>query len=86
MPSGPSRLPPAVVLGSDRLTKARLTVLAALVAIAVLAIVVGDPLAHPQAGAGEDGARSLEGVPRLAELVALVIAFILALPPSDASE
>lgn len=70
-----------VKLGSGRLTKRRLLVVAGLVLVAVVAILLGDPLAHPEAGTHPTGARGLTGVSRIAELIGIAIAFVLALPP-----
>lgn len=74
---------PPVKLGSGRLTKRRLLVVAGLVLVAVVAILLGDPLAHPEAGTGPEGARGVTGVPRIAEIVGIAIAFVIALPPRE---
>lgn len=66
---------------ADRLTRKRLIAVGILVAIALAAIVVGDPLMHPGEGAQADGQRGMVGIPRLVWFSALAIAFILALPP-----
>jgi hypothetical protein len=67
----------------DRLTPLRVSALAALVGLAVAAVVLGDPLAHPTVGPQGDGTRAVGGLPRTAELLALAIAFVVALPPRD---
>lgn len=75
-----------MVFDSDRLTKTRLVLVAGLLALAALAILVGDPLAHPEAGGPDGGTKGLTGIPRLAEFIGLIIAFILAFPPSKSSD
>lgn len=70
----------------DRLTTKRLAAVAVLLAISMAAIVLGDPLAHPEEGAQADGQKGLAGMPRIVELSAVAIAIILALPPSKRTE
>lgn len=68
---------------SDRLTVRRLALVGAILLVAGILIALGDPLAHAEAGAQDDGTRGLTGVPRVAELAALVVAFVLAMPPRE---
>lgn len=71
---------------TDRLTARRLALVAAILVLAGGLIAIGDPLAHGEAGDQDSGERGLTGVPRIAEVTALVVAFILAMPPSEPRE
>lgn len=67
----------------DRLTPKRLALVGVLLAVAIASIVLGDPLAHGGVGAQEGGQRGVGGFPRIAELVAIAVAFVIAWPTGD---
>lgn len=70
----------------DRSTVQRVALVGAGLLVAGVLIVLGDPLAHAGAGARDDGTRGLTGVPRIAELAALVVAVVIAMPPRETGD
>lgn len=60
----------------------RLIAIAAILAVALLLTLIGDPLLHPGQGVQSTGERGVTGS-RVAELAALLIAFIIAWPPRE---
>lgn len=64
-----------------RLTKRRLALIAAILAVTTILVVVGTPLSHPTTGSQETGERGIGGSGRVVEVAAILIAFILAWPP-----
>jgi hypothetical protein len=63
-----------------------LLVLAAIGIATVALIVLGDPLAHPETGAGSGGERGIGGGSRLVEIAAILAAFVLAFPSCSSED
>lgn len=71
---------------SERLTAKRLAVVGVLIAIAAIAVAVGDPFAHNEAGEQTDGQVGLSEMPKIVWFTGLAVAFILAMPPRPARD
>lgn len=67
----------------DRLTRKRIAAIAIIVAVAAMLTLAGDPLGHPETGSDDDGRVGVGGIGRTAEIAAILVALILALPPRD---
>lgn len=69
----------------SRLSGRRWLIVAAIVALTVAVLAVGNPLEHPEAGEQTSGERGVSGIPRVVFYAALAIAFVLGFPPRSGS-
>lgn len=66
---------------TDRLTGKRLAAIGLVVALAAVLVAFDTPLRHAGEGPQADGQVGVGGMGRIVEIAAIVIAFLLALPP-----